>query len=295
MMVPTTEKDHLNVGHYAAAFIDLLGQRERFQGQNLLPNAETNEDKEKVFKIIKESIGPITKLQQRATVMMKSSNSNPNSELRATLPQSDQAKWDEMLCKTITTQRWSDGLFLFTSLAEGFVKYPSIEIFRMFALTGALCFMGLADKLPVRGAIEVAWGAELHLGELYGPVVARAYELESEVAIYPRIVIGSYLVHYLESCSKNSSEEEHERVNRHFAERCLKMLLRDVDGHWLLHYLGTDFKNEVTGPDHELLYLLANSFVDSQLEEHQNSRNTKLAFRYAQLQQYFKAYPPDPK
>jgi hypothetical protein len=138
-LASTTDKDQLkNVGHYAAAFIDLLGQRERFQGQNLLPIAETEEEKEKVLKIIKESIGPIDKLQRRATEMMKSSNPNPDSKLRSMLSESEQVKWGEMMCTTITTQRWSDGLFLFTSLAEELVKCPLNAIFRMFALTGAL-------------------------------------------------------------------------------------------------------------------------------------------------------------
>lgn len=290
----TTDKDQLkNVGHYAAAFIDLLGQRERFQGQNLLPIAETEEEKEKVLKIIKESIGPIDKLQRRATEMMKSSNPNPDSKLRSMLSESEQVKWDEMMCTTITTQRWSDGLFLFTSLAEELVKCPLNAIFRMFALTGALCFMGLASKQPLRGAIEVAWGAELQPGELYGPVVARAYELESEVADYPRIVIGPYLVNYLELQRNNASEEHHDMVNQQLASLCLKMLLRDTNGHWLLHYLGTDFRIAVTGSDHDKLYSLAKSFVNSQLSEHQSTLNTKLADRYVHLQQYFEAHLPD--
>ncbi|TXI26620.1 MAG: hypothetical protein E6Q60_12110 [Nitrosomonas oligotropha] len=290
----TTDKDQLkNVGHYAAAFIDLLGQREKFQGMNLLPIAETEEEKEKVFKIIKETIGPIDKLQRRATEMMESSNPNPDSKLRAMLPSSDQTKWDEMIRATITTQRWSDGLFLFTSLAEDLVKCPLNAIFRMFGLTGVLCFMGLATKQPLRGAIEVAWGVELQPGELYGPVVARAYELESEVAAYPRIVIGPYLVNYLELQSKNASEEHHDMVNQQLASLCLKMLLRDTDGHWLLHYLGADFRIAVTGSIHGQLYSSAKSFVNSQLSEHQRKQNTKLAFRYAHLQQYFEIYSPD--
>lgn len=294
-LASTTDKDQLkNVGHYAAAFIDLLGQRERFRGQNLLPIAETEEEKEKVFKKIKEIIGPIDKLQRRATEIMKCSNPNPDSKLKAMFSSSDQAKWDEMMRAKITQQRWSDGLFLFTSLAEELVKCPLNAIFRMFALTGALCFIGLETKQPLRGAIEVAWGVELHPGELYGPIVARAYELESEVAAYPRIVIGPYLVRYLELQSKNASEEHRDMVNQQLASLCLKMLLRDTDGHYLLHYLGPDFRVSVTGSAHDKFYSSARSFVNSQLREHQSTQNTKLAFRYVHLQQYFEAYPPRP-
>lgn len=36
----------LQARHYAAAFIDLLGQRVAFRGQNLLPMAQTEEGKQ---------------------------------------------------------------------------------------------------------------------------------------------------------------------------------------------------------------------------------------------------------
>lgn len=287
-----SHKAQFQSSHYAAAFIDLLGQREALQGQNLLPIAQTDEEKRQLFKTIKESVGAIAALQQRATNMMCKSDPNPDSKLRAMLSPSEQLEWDEMMRAPITTQRWSDGLLLFTSIAEELVKCPVNAIFRMFALTGALCFMGLAAKQPLRGAIEVAWGVELHPGELYGPVVARTYELESKVADYPRIVIGPYLVHYLELQSKNSSKEHHDMVNQQLASLCLNMLLRDADGHWLLHYLGSDFRTSVTESSHNELYSKARTFIHSQLDKHRSTQNTKLAFRYVHLQQYFEDHYP---
>ncbi|MBE0546870.1 MAG: hypothetical protein IH627_04250 [Rubrivivax sp.] len=282
----------LQVGHYAAAFIDLLGQRAALRGQNLLPIVQTEEEKQRLLSTLKASVGSLAVLQQRAAKMMGASNPDPNSDLRATLSPSEQTEWDEMMRATITTQRWSDGLLLFTSIAEELVKCPLNGIFRMLALTGALCFMGLASKQPLRGAVEVAWGVELQPGELYGAAVARAYELESEVADYPRIVVGPYLVHYLELHSKNTSEERHAKVNRALASLCQDMLVLDADGHWILHYLGPAFRTAITESSHDQLYSLASAFVDSQLLEHQRTQNTKLAFRYVHLEQYFEAHPP---
>ncbi|MBK7354217.1 MAG: hypothetical protein IPI97_11560 [Nitrosomonas sp.] len=287
----TTDKDQLQASHYAAAFIDLLGQREVFRGQNLLPMAQTEEEKQQQFKIIKETIQPIANLQQRAEEIMLHSKPNLESKLRATLSPSEQAMWDKTIDAVIIKQRWSDGIFIFTPLAEKLTKCPINAIFRMFILTGSLCFMGLATKQPLRGAIEVAWGMELHPGELYGPVVARAYELESEVAGYPRIVIGPYLANYLDLQSKNASKERYAMVNQELASLCLNMLLRDVDGHYFLHYLGTNFRTAITESFHDELYPKASTFVNLQLEKHQETQNTKLAFRYAHLQQYFKDYP----
>jgi hypothetical protein len=140
--------------------------------------------------MIRESIGAIASLQQQAELILTAATRGDQTGLRATLDSSDQALWDEMATSRVTTQRWSDGLLSYCCLGDKQVKCQMSSIFKLFVLAGAHCFLGLAKGQPVRGALEVGWGIELHPGELYGAVVARAYELESEVAGYPRIVIG---------------------------------------------------------------------------------------------------------
>ena len=51
---------------------------------------------------------------------------------------------------------------------------------------------------PARGGLDVGLGVEIAPGEVYGAALERAYQLESEVAQHPRLVIGKELVAYLD-------------------------------------------------------------------------------------------------
>jgi len=175
--------------NYCIAFIDLLGQREEYKNEGLLPNFTSDEEREAFYQKIKKTIVPIFALQNDAeTMMAKALTHNP--EYQKILPPELYQSYIEARKSNIRHQRWSDGLVFFTSLGDADIKCPVIGLFSLFGLAGSLCFMGLSREQPIRGAIDIAWGLELHDGELYGAAVAKAYELESYVAQYPRIIIS---------------------------------------------------------------------------------------------------------
>lgn len=292
-IAPDNSDSELLAGNYCVSFMDLLGQRAALQGQALLPPFESEDERKKLNTILKESIGSIIKLQGQAEDMLQGIlHSNPESPFRAALPPEQHSLWDEIQLTRITTQRWSDGLMSFVSLGDREMKCRMNGVFGLFCLAGTLCFLGLATKRPVRGAIEIAWGIELHPGELYGAAVARAYELESEVAQYPRIVIGSEMVKFLQLHLNNPEQDPFSQNDKALAEICLGMVVQDTDGNWLLHYLGEAFQYAVSHSQHAELYTAARKFVSEQLVEHQTNLNTKLAFRYSHLLDYFDAHPP---
>ena len=279
--------------NYCVAFVDLLGQRDALRGQGLLIPPESEDQRKAFHDILRASIGAIIKLQERAEDMLAPVlKPNLKSPRRAALPPEQHAMWDEMQLTRIATQRWSDGLVSFACLGDTDIKCRMNGVFGIFGLVGTLCLLGLATGRPIRGAIEIAWGVELHPGELYGPAVARAYELESEIAQYPRIVVGPETVRFLQAHAANPGQDVFSQTDREFASLCLDMLVQDVDGHWLLHYLGEKFQFAVTHALHVELYDKARKFVYDQLFTHQAQRNTKLSFRYSHLLQYFDAHPP---
>lgn len=282
-------------GNYCVSFIDLLGQRDALRGQGLLPSFETEEERNKLNVIIRNSVGAIIKLQEQAEEMMSEFlNPNLNSPLRAALPPDQHAAWDELQLTRIKTQRWSDGLMSFMCLGDTDIKCLMNGVLGILGLAGTLCLLGLATRRPVRGAIEVAWGVELHPGELYGAAVARAYELESGVAQYPRIIVGPEAVKLLRTHAANPGQDVYSQNDRELAKLCLGMLVQDADGHCILHYLGDGFQQAISHDSHAKLYIAARKFVYEQLLEHQASRNTKLSFRYSHLLQYFDAHPGGP-
>ncbi len=277
--------------NYCISFMDLLGQRNAARGQGLLPIIKSDSDDRAFRSILRNTIGPIFRLQRDVEAMVSAVSVNRNSPLRMSLSEQERVVWDEMVQKRVETQHWSDGFVTFVCLGDQDVKCPLNGIFEIFGRSGSHCLFGLAQRSPMRGAIDIAWGVELRPGELYGPVVASAYELESEVAQYPRVVVGHRVIEFLEVYRAGSGNDSFSQVNSNLAKLCLDMLFQDTDGHWCVDYLGVTFEHAVTHEDHSFLCEKARTFVIEQLEEHRASFNSKLAFRYSQLLSYFDSVP----
>jgi len=206
------------------------------------------------------------------------------------LPKAQQEVYDKMREVELKTQRWSDGLVYFVTLQHENVKCPIGGIYHLLGTVGSLCFTGLCKKHPLRGSVDISWGVELHPGEIYGAAVANAYELESEIAQYPRIVIGERVVEYLETHSRNHESDIFGEFNRSLAKICLGMIAIDFDGNYILDYLGTGFKESITKAKHDKLFKLAFQFVNEQLEYWRKKKNTKLSMRYNHLFAYFQSH-----
>lgn len=274
----------MNITNYCASFIDLLGQKEALRGESLFRGFKNAEEEDAFKKKVKDSVGAIYGLQKNASHFLKDYPAKliKYDELTA----SEKAEYDEMKRIEMRQQRWSDGLVFFASM-QG--KAPMNAIWQIFGTAGCLCLLGLAGKRPVRGSIEVSWGVELHENELIGPVVANSYALESEVAQYPRIVIGEHAMTYLRMATQYTPTDKVEEYNRTLAESCLEMTSLDVDGYSIVDYLGEPFTEAFTKHASKDLYSKAYSYATAQLETHSQSKNSKLAVRYNWLLSYMEA------
>jgi plasmid stabilization system protein ParE len=165
-------------------------------------------------------------------------------------------------------------------------------VFAIIAQAGAMCLLGLGMRHPVRGSVEIGWGVELAPGEIYGAIVARAYELESLVAGYPRIVVGRTVYEFLRSHADNETPGVAAQIDRELARKCLGMLAEDEDGYLMVDYLGDGFRDAVTKGQHTVLYDHARPFVLEQFHLHRSNLDAKLAPRYAWLLRYFDARAP---
>jgi hypothetical protein len=285
------DKEPLDIGNYCVSFIDLLGQRLEYENEGLLPKFKSNEEKERFIGKFQNTIGRIDALQRSSKRLLDAVLSY-KSLGREKLQQELKSIYDEMKEVRLKQQRWSDGLVYFVSLMEGDVKCPMAGVYTLLGATGSLCFTGLAVKIPLRGAIDIAWATELHEGELYGAAVAKAYELESKVAHYPRIVVGPRVVDYLLTNIKNPDSDIYSECNRAFAKLCYDMLARDCDGYHFVHYLGEGFYKTISKELHLELYQNSMTFILEQCRKWGDERNTKLSLRYNHLLSYFLAYPP---
>ncbi|MFH0909064.1 MAG: hypothetical protein V1929_09905 [bacterium] len=277
--------------NYAVGFVDLLGQKDEYRDQNLLPTFKTPEDEQAFIQKVRQTIGAILDLQKSSNQFLVAAR-DCKSPLRQLLPEELRKTYDEMCVTILQTQNWSDGIVYFTSLGSDAVKVPMNGIFNMITALGSLCFLGLAKKRPMRGGLEIAWGTELAPGELYGCAVVKAYEIESRISQYPRIVIGPYFLHYLQAQSQNTETGHHAELNRKLADICLCMLMQDVDGHPTIHYLGETYEKYISTTQHQHIYDKALEFIHASLDRFRSEKNTKLSLRYIQLLNYFEAHNP---
>ena len=253
-----------------------------------MPKLVSKDEIEKFNDKIRKTIKPIYHLQKDASDFMEKALKK-DGRLRNQLPLPLKEEFDKMHDFNLIQQRWSDGLVFLVSLQQGKFECPIGGIFHLLGNIGSLCFLGLCKKSPLRGSVDISWGVELHPGEIYGAAVANAYEFESEVAQYPRIVVGERVVTYLEANIKNPKSDVFSEFNRWLSHICLGMIDVDFDGHYFVDYLGPTFKEFITDKRHKELSELALKFIVEQVLFFREKQNTKLAMRYNHLLSYFHA------
>lgn len=279
--------ERLSASNYCACFIDLLGQRAALRGQGILPIFSSDDEYQKFLEVVKSSVGDIAWLQEQAERFMRSAEGSPS--IRDKLAQQEQALYDEMSKARPNQQRWSDGLVIYHTLGIEEFKCPMNAVMEIFHLSGVLCFLGLSENKPIRGAIEIGWGVELHDNELYGAVIANSYELESQVAQCPRIVVGQATMDYLRAYLNEppNLDDKLGLYNRNLAAMCIELTAVDQDGHHVINYLGGKFKANVFRDESRTLFEKAYENICVQYEKHKESRDTKLSMRYTWLRGYY--------
>jgi hypothetical protein len=154
------------------------------------------------------------------------------------------------------------------------------------AAFASIAVIQLARGKPLRGGVDVGTGIET-ADQLFGASVVKAYELESEVAQYPRIVVGSTLREYLDALSLQPADNPDPLARYEIvqAKRALRLLTLDEDGQWILDSLGDGFREDLganlpVGVVHD-----AHQFVRESVRKWQ--RHEKLGPRYKWLARYF--------
>lgn len=279
-----SKSDTLTFGHYLVAFVDLLGQREKLRRLNALPLDENGAEYQEFVQIVKDTVGAVHDLQKTASNYFQAFTKNEANNPLNKLP-----GFGRLNSTEIKFQHFSDGLVIYVPLRTDENYSPSKGVYGALAACGGLCLLGLAKKRPVRIGVSIGVAAELSENELYGKAVADAYELESYIAQYPRVVVSDEVLNYLSGYANQKCPENDLgcQITMKMAEASMKMLARDFDGRVIINYLGDFFKNHLMCEIDDVVYEHAKSFIDEQLKIHQESQNSKLAFRYSMLHGYF--------
>jgi hypothetical protein len=186
-------------------------------------------------------------------------------------------------------RHFSDLVIAHAPLRDNIGKFPGRAIYGILCAAAVTFVSCMSRKWPIRGSIELGLAMDIDGDEIYGPAISRAYNLESKVAQYPRIVVGEELIRYLklfEGARGNPALTIEQKINVELCVKSVELLVEDDDGQVVVDYLGAQFRNAF--PDKTIVQNAYNFIIEESIR-HKELRNSKLGFRYTLLRNYFES------
>ena len=156
-----------------------------------------------------------------------------------------------------------------------------------FVATCGIGLLSLSVQVPMRAGLDVGVATQIDDDEIYGPGLERAFYLESQLAEYPRFLVGNELMSYLIWVKKQKCGTRIGQVAKEMAQFCRKMIIQDTDGRFMLDFLGDKIKGMSGEFFKKKEIVSALEFVNSQYKKYLEQNNEKLASRYYRLLRYF--------
>jgi hypothetical protein len=271
------EKKSLKLGHHLVAFLDVLGQRDKFRGLQLPTNAA---EEERVKQVLRQTAGFVLDLRRvfhkQFEVFEKGAGMGAHTK--------------EPLRPNFVG--FSDSFVTSVPLRnDGGDLVRVATVFSALAAAAIVMLTSLASKHPLRGGIDVGLATEIGPGEIYGTALERAYVLESKVAQYPRIVIGDELVKYLNSVLAEFSKGETPvaKAISVITQKIMGLIATDTDGKRILDYLGTVVVESSAPEDKNHMVQPAYEFVLAEQKRLTAEGDAELIKRYALFRSYFES------
>jgi len=265
------------LSNYVIAFIDLLGQKEEMLKYKVLTAMRDHDEEEKLNKLILNTFSVIEIFQNSFSDFIEGLGESSLSTISQLFP-----------VPSIKLQRFSDGLVVFMNLRSDQSPYPFQGVYVLLMACSKTILEQLYRGFPVRGGIELGIGLEMNEGEIYGPCVAMAYDLESENAKYPRIVVGEFLADYIRKVeSSQVVQNSYERLNINTAKECLNLITKDNDGIYMIDFMGGYIKQIDEGHDvTKKMVLKIIEYSQNQFLRFQEEGNEHVKEKYRKLNEY---------
>ena len=275
----------LNVQHWVVGFFDLLGQRDALKKMDFLPEQDDHEKVAALTEAVRDSVGVIS-IFRRAFIQFRDGvTTQPARDLVDPMTPDQRRLFEELRRTRVSHAPISDGVMVYSSLVSSPQHSPVRACYEILCAAGSLMLTSLAWGHPVRGGIDVGTGIEVEPDQLHGPAVVKAYELESEAAEYPRVVVGSTLAEYLKTVAGRRGDLA-DTINADIAAGIREMLRQDGDGQVIVDYMGERFKERVSSTVDRQIVHQARQFAVDQLTHFERLKNEKLRSRYQRLAAY---------
>jgi hypothetical protein len=275
------ENKTFTLGYHLVAFVDVLGQREKFR-QLALP--ETSEDHAKVGQVLQDTAGFVSALremfQKQFEAFERGIVSGPLQIQHSVRPRF--VGFSDSFVASVPLRNDSGNLV------------PIITVFSALYGASTIMLTSLAKKHALRGGIDVGLATELGPTEIYGTALERAYVLERDHARYPRVVVGIELWNYLSLAlvEFENDQSASARATKAIVQKMTQLISTDDDGQRILDYLGPVLASLMKPAEVEVMVKPAYDFVVSEHERFLSNGDSKLSERYGLLRRYFESRLP---
>lgn len=286
----TDDAYSLSLEYYVVGFFDLQGQQEHLRKLRRLPDKNDANAFAKTREDLKNTYGAVLGMRKLFTDAFGAYTRKPLAAESLTPEQ--QTTYSQMTNNPIQFQGFSDSMLVFLSLRNtDAAKLPARGVLGILS-AAALTFIGcLSEGHPIRGGVDLGIGFQPSEGEIYGPALSRAYTLESSIANYPRIIVGDELIRYLTETRDQVPSDAFSTQSKPIAAACMNCLAYDDDGIPFVDYLGPYFRSLLGDRDATFIDRAYNHVVEFSTR-FKEEKNSKLAFRYTLLRNYFETRLP---
>jgi hypothetical protein len=279
---------------YIVALIDVLGQKDRLLTLDHFPESE--EDTRIISETLHDTAGYIDSLRrtfQDYNTIIKQSKGFLNTikpEHRQT------AEKIRGIYDDIPIRYFSDSIIWEISVDNSDEHCKTAR--QVWEILYSLCatfLIALIKEKPFRGAIELGFGVPIgDQKEIYGSALVNAHLLETEIANYPRIVIGNLLWQYLTVVESGTSDTFFSKAAGLFATNAKSLMTLDNDNIRILDIIGEGAKSVTGGITKEIITMAYNSLLKIQTRHaaHDSINSIKLMTRYSLLQTYLESRLP---
>ena len=263
---------------HVVAFIDHLGQRDRLRRLALLPNPYDSE--RAVQMALKDSAGHVKFARDSFRDWFQTLLRQPQSPnlLPRQLARSPSLRFPYDIVG------FSDSIVI-SAPVSGIIdrREAAYRLLVFLFSVAAMMLKCLSHSIPLRAGIDVGDGLRgMFPREVYGPVLLKAYELESKSAKYPRAAIGRGLLDYLDLLETPPVDE----LTRDMVERCRALIYVDQDdGIKMLHVLSKTIVKRLDVTSHR-----AYEWVSQQQKRFHSCGNKKMITYYGRLMNYFRVH-----
>ena len=277
-------KGDLLFQYYLVVFLDILGQRRMLREIKNLPTNE--KEKGNFIRKLKETIGKVDKVRDAFQDFFEAANSYvPNTKL---VPPEHRKEFIASQKSEAYFYGFSESIIIAVPLMSDDENCTAMNgVYSALVATSGIGLIALAATITLRAGLDVGVATQIEGKDIYGPALERAYFLESQLAEYPRFVVGNELINYLLWVENQQCKSRLGIVAKGMAKFCRQMIIQDTDGRFMLDFMGVRSKEMADNSIDTEVVKLARDFVVSQYKKYFDDENQKLASRYFRLLRYF--------